>query len=382
LINITISSKIKANRSKWFFDNYFKWGKATVKIETGSEKLSVEGEIRFNERGLYFADVGGPDLSKLNKFSYGHNVEGKKSNVFDFQLVQGCKFDFYDLTFGGKGLKFVVRDFNAQRSAVSHNFDVYLGFLAKLLGSFDTKKMAQDLAVACNERKEKIKKETLEALKEIEKKRIEAQKLEEERKAGEEAASKKKAQEEATGKKKAEDESAANKKKAEEEEERKRKQAEEERKRIEKELQEKYQKEIADKISKVTISSPIASTQIDEKKNIEIEIYRILINYDCGFGRAFYITGSTPDLGQWKKATKLDVKGKDLWAFQSSSVKDNVEFKVIIYNWIEGATLDLETTPKHLLRWEGKPGPEGNNKTKFVNFEMKYTPNFPKKKKF
>jgi hypothetical protein len=55
ILNIITSAKLKADRSKkfkWFFSNIFQWERANLSITTGKDKLIIEGDIRFNERGL------------------------------------------------------------------------------------------------------------------------------------------------------------------------------------------------------------------------------------------------------------------------------------------------------------------------------------------
>jgi hypothetical protein len=335
----------------------------------------------------------------LEAFSYGHNLEGKSSKVFDFQLFEGCVFQSYDSLLGEKGVKFKVRDFHKNTNTIlNHEFELHLGFLAKHLGSLDINSVSAELKKGCVERQDKVKQEIAATMLLIEKKRLESLKFEEERKKAEaetaekkkiveeaaakkkiveeaaakkkiveEAAAKKKIEEEAAAKKKIEAETAAKKKIEEEaaakkkieaeiaakkkieeeaaakkniEHETTRKKAEEEesannkeqesrakseelRKKIEAKLKNYLEKTIDDEAKKASLIK-LTNMEVDEKKFVAAEINRIIVNYDCGFGRAFYITGANDELGNWKKATKLEVKSKDVWVCKSEILKDNV----------------------------------------------------------
>jgi hypothetical protein len=115
------------------------------------------------------------------------------------------------------------------------------------------------------------------------------------------------------------------------------------------------------------------------KKPIEKpKIYSIYVNYDCGFGNALYITGESEDLGSWQKAFKLSVASDcgGLWAFKSIQLKSGVEFKIFIFKWIDGETIEISNLDRNKIIWERPSGAKGNKLTRFTNFEMYHYPLF------
>jgi hypothetical protein len=43
----------------------------------------------------------------------------------------------------------------------------------------------------------------------------------------------------------------------------------------------------------------------EEKLRISLDVNRINVKYDCGWGNALFITGENEELGNWKVARKL-----------------------------------------------------------------------------
>jgi hypothetical protein len=117
----------------------------------------------------------------------------------------------------------------------------------------------------------------------------------------------------------------------------------------------------------------------ENKDEFEVpRIYTILINYDCGFGNALYITGESDDLGNWCRALKLSVAsdcGK-LWAFKSLGQKEGVEFKTLIYKWVDEDHIELGSVDPRRIFWERPSGAIGNRVTKFENLDMIHLPKF------
>lgn len=138
------------------------------------------------------------------------------------------------------------------------------------------------------------------------------------------------------------------------------------------------------KIENTNISLKIESQQVIhnlEEKLEKLHIYSIYVNYDCGFGNALYITGESEYLGSWQKAYKLSVAsdcGK-LWAFKgfkSIQLKSGIEFKILIYKWVDEDNIVINNIDKNKIFWERPSGAKGNKLTIFTNSEMYHYPLF------
>jgi len=60
-------------------------------------------------------------------------------------------------------------------------------------------------------------------------------------------------------------------------------------------------------------------------------------------------------------------------------IRSGTQFKIIVHNWIEDKTIDLERlklSNPNSLKWENQQGAIGNKTMKFVNNEMIHRPQF------
>jgi hypothetical protein len=132
-------------------------------------------------------------------------------------------------------------------------------------------------------------------------------------------------------------------------------------------------------LTKIYESIDHESVLLPSSKPIEkLLIYSIYVNYDCGFGNALYITGESEYLGSWQKAYKLSVAsdcGK-LWAFKSIQLKSGIEFKILIYKWVDEDNIVINNIDKNKIFWERPSGAKGNKLTIFTNSEMYHYPLF------
>ena len=156
-------------------------------------------------------------------------------------------------------------------------------------------------------------------------------------------------------------------------------------------LEEQKRIEAAKKIANEQISKQEAANKnsepkndIKEKDNLAVEINRIRVTFDCGFGNALYITGQDPSLGNWNFGYKLTSIKSNEWLYQSGSLKDGMEYKIVIYKWIEEDSFSIAEVKKqnaNLIKWENdKQGAAGNKITYFKENEMKHTPLFVRRK--
>jgi hypothetical protein len=103
---------------------------------------------------------------------------------------------------------------------------------------------------------------------------------------------------------------------------------------------------------------------------------KFLINYNCGYGNALYITGDHEELGNWNIGTKLMIKNDYEWTFETDKIESQIEFKIFISKWIDGNKINLHDLKCHEVNWERPSGPGGNKITNFVNNQMLHSPDF------
>lgn len=399
----------KRAQSKWFFDSIFKWESATFTVKD----FSFSGKINSNERGIYFKEIttSGKDTENfMAQATYKHNVNGFEATVLDYQLMPGCNFKrIDDSIFSGFKFQFSMNSFTGSAKPTTYSINIGYKWGSATLGSVDPVAIINNLKKMCTDRQTALEKARIEAKKEEERRRIEAETLKkqqelqaaEEKRKAEEAARKaeeqkkieeqkakiaaaeaakkeaeKKAEEERL-KKLQEEQKAAEEKRIKEEEARK---AEEAKKLEEAKKEEERKKKAAEEAAAKAKLEEEAKKEAASKQNLEI-LNTIVVKYNCGYGKAIYITGEDPSLGSWNTATKLRVANANEWQYSSTNLKDGMAFKTIIYNWVQGNTINLKEIPNNLLGWENKQGKEGNKVTKFTDNVMVHTPAYGNRKR-
>lgn len=80
------------------------------------------------------------------------------------------------------------------------------------------------------------------------------------------------------------------------------------------------------------------------------------VHYDCGWGKALYITGATGYLGDWKTAYKL-TPANGTWTFRKYLPR-GLEYKIVVGPWVDGDSIDTTR-----VKWES-----GNNRTVLAGY--------------
>lgn len=204
------------------------------------------------------------------------------------------------------------------------------------------------------------------------------QKLEEER-ARQEEERKQKEQEkkeqeriEAERKQKEEDSKKEVEERARKEEEEKKKSEEEAKKKLEEEVMKQKVKE------EEVVSKAVEEKETNEKKFFE-NYNALEVNFDCGFGKAIFITGQDQKLGNWQVAYRLTPVQKNLWVYKNGNLlKDGTIFKTLIARWDEGESFKMTDAALYgrPVFWENPSGEKGNKIMKFDEYLMKHKPNY------
>ena len=407
LILINTITNFRSNRRR-LFDSIFKWESATVTVNSSASKTPFifQANINSDREGIFFKNLkilGSDSLQFIDTATY-KNVDTEMT-VIDFCLMKTCKFIKNSGFLSGLAISFEMTNFAKEGSSDKQNFNVEFSYKlgSSTFGSVDGDKIVKELVSNCNARQKQIKDEIAKRKEEEKKRQIEAEILkkkqeileqENKRKAEEEAKKledQKKLEEE---KKKAEAAKAEEKKVAEEavkklqeqikQQEEERKKNEERKKEEEAKIQEELKKEEEKKLKELEEKKNELIKQAEaeslEKKNLQI-LNTIKVPLNSGFGLAYYISGDDQTLGNWKTGYKLTNLGPSEWQFKSPNIKNDMIFKIILYNWVDGDTIDIASINKKDLKWESPQGKEGNKIMKFTENSMEHSPTFSKKLK-
>lgn len=373
--------KSKRNNNKWLADWLFKWNRGSVVIENGPEKMSFEGEINYNPRGVYFTDIKGK-TDFLRDFSYAESGEGKTASVIDYAVIVDCDVKKNDKN----GLSFKLRKYYSESNKQKKNymFNINYSSPSAFFGSFDTDKTIEKIKENCTKRQEEIKKQFLQMQKLAQEKLEQAKLLMQKGLSLFENIKK-----DATEIVNSVSESA---KKSDEDFQDKFLNALE---KANKHLEKSTKDTIKPKVDEVKITEDPKVTNIleSEKEIVQIQNKSIEIKYDTGYGLGLFITGNQEYLGNWKKMIPLRIEGKDHWKFSSELLKNGDEFKIVLHYYSD-KTIDLagkeenqaKIDPKkaesfpNLVVYEKPDGSAGNKKVKLIDNVMKHQPKFSIKK--
>jgi len=105
----------------------------------------------------------------------------------------------------------------------------------------------------------------------------------------------------------------------------------------------------------------------------------IKVKFDPGFGKCLVLACEDMTLGKWDLGYRMENSDRNEWEFRSKKLRNGTQFKIIIYDWFDDDTIDIERIKAinpRLLKWENHQGEIGNKIMNFVNNEMTHYPQF------
>jgi len=388
------NTKIQREKSqkRWFFDSFFGWNKGSITLQNianKNDKITFEGEINYNPKGVYFLNISGkPDLSR---FDYMDKEDNKIAHVIDYTIILNCQVEEYK----GNGLKFKLREIRSKNNQFNENkydFTITYGAASNFFGSHDTKKTISKIKENCQARQNEIKKKLLEYEKIMMEKKKAAElfikegfeKLNEYQKKFSEGFKKVKTSAEETLKNVQNSIMKGMET-------------------IGRAVEERNKKILKEEAKKAQITEDPHQTisLVIEKQIFAEDMKSIKVIYPTKIEQGLFITGDKDYLGNWNTMYPLLPPTNDnkYWEFRSEKLKNDDVFKIIFYSYstnpvdisnqkedifLKKSDKCLEFTNRKQLEecsiiYQKPAGSKGNTKLKLKDNSMIHQPTFVEK---